>query len=180
MNTQHGFTLPELTASLVIAGVLTALAIPSFTGMIRATRLTSTTNDVIASLHYARSEAVKRNTAIIVKPITGNQWETGWTVAISDCTVNCVLRSYSALPAPLTLRGSLDNAPLVALTYSNQGAIEKTGYLILCDTRLGNVPQDGYVKAIRINYIGLTNLAKDTNANGVPEIDNQDLTTCNP
>ena len=62
----QGFTLIELLVTIGIAAILLTLAVPSFTSLINANRLTAQANEVVASLQLARSEAVRRNTRVIV------------------------------------------------------------------------------------------------------------------
>ena len=57
---QPGFTLLELMVVVAIAGVLMAVAIPSMGDFIRNSRITAAANDVMAGLHFTRSEAIKR------------------------------------------------------------------------------------------------------------------------
>ncbi|QKV57365.1 MAG: GspH/FimT family pseudopilin [Dechloromonas sp.] len=60
MKQARGFTLIELLITFMIAAILAALAAPSFTSFIKNNRLTTTTNDLLADLALARSEAAKR------------------------------------------------------------------------------------------------------------------------
>ena len=60
----RGFTLLELMVVLVIAGVLIGVGVPAFRNFIMDARMTSTANDLIAALHYTRSEAIKRRAAV--------------------------------------------------------------------------------------------------------------------
>ena len=57
---QAGFTLLELMLVVTIGGILLAIAIPSMGNFIRNSRITSAANDVMAALHFTRSESIKR------------------------------------------------------------------------------------------------------------------------
>lgn len=56
-----GFTLIELMVTVAVLVILVAIAIPSFTGIINANRLTAASNELVAALQYARSEAIRTN-----------------------------------------------------------------------------------------------------------------------
>src|ERR1700755_3164391 len=74
-----GFTLPEVLTVVVILAVLAAIAAPNLGAMIRTQRVKTAAFDVMSSLLYARSEAVKRNATITITP-TGGNWANGWTL----------------------------------------------------------------------------------------------------
>jgi type IV fimbrial biogenesis protein FimT len=76
----RGFTLPELLTVLAITGILVAIAMPSFSGLIANQRARALSSDLMSSLARVRSEAVKRNTDVVLAPKVGG-WEAGWTVA---------------------------------------------------------------------------------------------------
>lgn len=62
--TGAGFTLVELMVTVAVAAVLLAVAVPSFTQMIVSGRLTTQSNDMLAAINLARSEAIKRNASV--------------------------------------------------------------------------------------------------------------------
>jgi type IV fimbrial biogenesis protein FimT len=80
-----GFTLVELMVTVAIVAILSAIALPSFSTSIRNSRLASTTNEFIAGVNLARSEAVKSNRigqicASSDGATCGTDWSAGWIV----------------------------------------------------------------------------------------------------
>lgn len=65
-----GFSLVELMTAIAIMAVLMAIAVPSFTSLINSNRLTSQGNEIVASLQYARSEAIRSNRRATLCPST--------------------------------------------------------------------------------------------------------------
>ena len=61
---QRGFSLMELMLTLVIAATLMGVAVPAFRGLINSNRVVTQSNDIVAALNLARSEAITRNAAI--------------------------------------------------------------------------------------------------------------------
>jgi type IV fimbrial biogenesis protein FimT len=59
MRRQRGFTLVELMVAISVLGVLTALAVPSFTNMTNRNRLASQSNELLSAIQYARMEAIR-------------------------------------------------------------------------------------------------------------------------
>jgi len=80
---QHvtGFTLIELMATLSVLGILLALVSPSFTRLIATNRLASQANEFIATLHLARSEAVRRTQSVTLRATADpDNYSKGWQV----------------------------------------------------------------------------------------------------
>lgn len=80
-----GFTLVELMVTIAIVAILSAIALPSFSNSIRNNRLATTTNEFIAAVNLARSEAVKSNRTGQVCASSdgatcGTNWSDGWIV----------------------------------------------------------------------------------------------------
>jgi type IV fimbrial biogenesis protein FimT len=66
---QLGFTMVEMMIVVVLAGVLLAIATPSFRDMLERRRLEGQANELVTDLAYAKSEAVARNRNVVL--ITG-------------------------------------------------------------------------------------------------------------
>ena len=62
----RGFTLLELMLVLVLAGIILGLGIPAMGNFIRNSRVTAAANDVMVAMHFARSEAIKRRSRVVV------------------------------------------------------------------------------------------------------------------
>ncbi|WP_457668191.1 GspH/FimT family pseudopilin [Thiolapillus sp.] len=78
MKTGQGFTLLELLMTVTVLGILTALAVPSFRGLMDRNAVTTTANDLLSSILLARSESIKREQPVI---FSGNSNFTTWEVA---------------------------------------------------------------------------------------------------
>jgi len=80
-----GFTLIELMVAIAIMAILMAIAFPSFQSTLRSNRVATTTNELLAILSLARSEAIRNTRGAGVCPSTdgsacGGTWNQGWLV----------------------------------------------------------------------------------------------------
>jgi type IV fimbrial biogenesis protein FimT len=92
----RGFTLTELMIVVVVFSVLVAAALPSYNEFVRNQRVKNASFDVFSSLVLARSEAITRNKAVTLAPVTAGTWASGWTVT-ADAGAT-VLRTQEAIP----------------------------------------------------------------------------------
>jgi type IV fimbrial biogenesis protein FimT len=89
---QRAFTLLELMVTLVVAGILVGVGVPSFIDIVRSSRTATNVNELVTALSIARSEAIRRGGRISVcrsadGAACGGTWEDGWIV-FRDDTVN--------------------------------------------------------------------------------------------
>jgi len=70
-----GFTLIELIVVITILAVLATLAAPSFRETIKTNRVISQSNELVALLNFAKSEAIRRGVNVeVVLTATANGW----------------------------------------------------------------------------------------------------------
>lgn len=95
-STQRGFTLVEMIAVMAVLLVLGAMVFPSIRLMRVNMTVTGTTNDLVAALNLARSEAVKRGRPVAVLA-NGGDWSAGWQV-VAARRVSGVLQDIPTSP----------------------------------------------------------------------------------
>lgn len=164
MRKTSGFTLIELIVTLAVAGILTAVAVPSFKTTIDNNRLVTQSNDLLAALLYARTTAISSgstqgqnvtvcassNTNTATPTCNSSNWANGWIVngytsaptAAPGTATNLgaptatVIRAYPGLPSGTTLDS---NAYGSSVGFTGNGSLatapSSPTYFILCDSR---------------------------------------------
>lgn len=176
---QPGFTLLELMVVLAIAGVLMAIGIPSMRDFMRNSRITSAANDVMAALHFTRSEAIKRRMPVTLctsasavtdlnPTCAASPFLTGW-ISFVDTNQSgqrdageLVLLQHEPMNADITARSSVD--PFQVTYLLNGFALNpNAARLVLCDDR-GNTPSAGELSSARgilVSVIGRPGVTRD-------------------
>ena len=172
IRSSSGVTLVELMATLAILSVLLGVALSSFTGLVRDTRLTTSINTVHSALFYTRSESIKRGRRVTLCTsvdqatcTAGAGWHAGWIV-FDDRNGNGVrdageslLRVGEALPPGITVTGNLPVRNYVSYvpsgtTRATSGALQM-GTITACS--------GGRVRQIVISATGRPRVVRDGN-----------------
>jgi type IV fimbrial biogenesis protein FimT len=144
-----GFTLIELLVTVAIASVLLGIAVPSFRDMAIRNRLAGYSNDMIAAVNLARSEAVRTGRPVVIcssddQTDCGGAWNDGFLVFRDDNGDGAVedddepiLKVYEGLAANYSL--GADAGLGNAVTFRRDGSAANTGMFAMCheDERVG-------------------------------------------
>ncbi|HET8745717.1 MAG TPA: GspH/FimT family pseudopilin [Ramlibacter sp.] len=135
---QRGATLIELMAALAIVAVLLAAGAPGLGEFVEGARLSGAASELLADLHLARAEALRRNRRVtLCKSLDGEQctangaWDQGWIVYHDENGNGAldegeeVLARHAALAWSLRLTG---NQPVARyISYTPLGASRLAG-----------------------------------------------------
>ncbi len=128
MKGASGFTLVELMVVLVLVTMVATVAVPAWSEFVRHNEAAAETNELITSLNYARSEAVRRNTEVsLCRSIDGascaaaTDWTSGWIAFVGDDpdAPGTVLREWAGRD-----NGSDLSGPANGLTYNPDGSLD--------------------------------------------------------
>jgi type IV fimbrial biogenesis protein FimT len=131
---RSGFTLIELMVVIAIIAIMATVASPSFTEIQRNSELVSATNNLVATLNNARSEAMKNGVNAGIIPTTTGTASTDWNLGITsfvdkdfdgafDATKDTLLRKIEILPSYLTITSS--NTTNTVLLFNAPGYLAK-------------------------------------------------------
>lgn len=93
INNQRGFTLGEVLTSLAVVGIGLSLAGPGLEALTSSNQQAASVNQLVSTMHLARSEAVTRNARVTVCASSDGEqcdarvWEQGW-IAFLDANAD--------------------------------------------------------------------------------------------
>lgn len=181
-NLSRGFTVIELMVTVGVVAILLAVAVPSISSMVKGNRLSTHVNMVMADIHLARSESVKRGVRVIMcrsaspnitTPACGGNaqdWSTGYLIFTGEDGND----TYQAGTDTLIRRGqpAQDGIDLhTSATWDNDLEINPNGRLNAGGTAIMAVCDDrneAYGKQITIPL------------SGVPRMKSSGITNCDP
>lgn len=150
LNKIDGFTLIELLTALAVIGIIVGIGLPQFNNMIKNNTLVTNTNVFVALLNYARTEAVTRdsnvvlcatnNSTAVTPSCNSSNWEGGW-ILFSDVgsTPNSfdnndvLLKRAPGATTGSTIRSTFANVG--KLTFAKNGLASSAGIISFCDSR---------------------------------------------
>lgn len=152
-----GFTLLELMITIVVGGILMAIAMPAFNSFVQNDRDSTQINTLVSSLNYARSEAVRRNTSAGVEVCpsgggnicnVGAAWSQG--IVVYDLDPTDATPWLQLIPAfsggnVLTATGGA----ATGVTFNSSGMANLPVQIKICDIR-----GSAYARDVEVNAVG--------------------------
>lgn len=169
---QVGYSLFDLIITSTVASVLGVGAV-SMTGLVQDTRMTATVNQIMGDLSLARSEAIKRNTIIVLcksnngaSCSTDAAWNNGWIVFTDDNNNHnvdsgeTIIHVQQALEGSLTLRYG-ETGTYSYVRYNPSGEVWPGATFSFCDNRGAD-----HAKAVIVYWTGRPRVSTRTSEGG--------------
>ncbi|HHJ35671.1 MAG TPA: prepilin-type N-terminal cleavage/methylation domain-containing protein [Gammaproteobacteria bacterium] len=204
MKKQSGFTLIEMMVTLIIAGTLYAIAGPSLKDVVSEKQSVATTNELLAALHIARSEAIKLNKRVTICESSNGtscsstgKWEKGWIVfadalgaasvstgsACSNVASDCLLRVHDEIDDDkVTIRGLDQGSNTIhSLTFTSRGLPKDTagngqsGVFKVCNKDIGG---NKFSRAVIVSFSGRVRVSEATTVTSTSSGGNTTAISC--
>jgi type IV fimbrial biogenesis protein FimT len=187
MKKLFGYTLIELMAVLAVVSILVSVGLPVMNIFFESNRMISNTNEIVAGLHIARSEAIKQQARVSMcqsndqaNCTNSGRWEDGFIVfvdtggaAAGNATVDPgerILRVNAGAEGPQVTIRSNDalNQITNSVTFTSRGLPKATngasqsGIFRICDDRGLKVNADGASTVARGVVLSLSGRVRTT------------------
>ncbi len=118
----NGFTLVELMVTVAVMSILLVVGIPNFKSFVLNQRVKTTAYELVASLNYARSEAIKQNRNAVLQgmDINGSR---SWVLQINGAD----LRTF-VIPTNVDI-----DVPVSSITFGPDGRSTASAVFVICD-----------------------------------------------
>lgn len=156
----------ELMVALAVLAIIISVGLPQMSVFFKGGRMVTIPNDLLAGLHIARSEAIKRNGRVTIcksadaaatTPVcttgTATGWDDGWFVFVVDG--GAILRVNTGVEnnkATITA----DDTIADSVTFTSRGTPNQSGVFTICDDR-----GDSSARGVVLNATGRARVTRD-------------------
>jgi type IV fimbrial biogenesis protein FimT len=181
----RGFSLLELMITITVMAILLAIAVPSFRDVIHRNQVSSASNALLASMNYARSEAITRGQLVSMCPgdktsgcsSTGKVYDQGWIVYTYPAGAASANKAYAASSILLRSTDPQTNVSIQAksgtiITFAQQGQLKPSTPLVFITCYRSGSSGTGTTTA--------KVLGAQLNVNGSGSVTSKATTSCTP
>lgn len=140
----EGFTFPELMVAIVVAAILAAIAVPTFTRLVTRYRLNGAAREVFSDLNAARMKAITLNRKVEVFFVDERTYR-----ICDDADGNGTVGPTEGDPQTKDIQG---NFPSVTLAATGNPRFESRGTVL--NSRAVTVTNSAGTKTIRVDASG--------------------------
>jgi len=133
---RNGFTLTELLITIVIVGILSSIAIPSYSSFVAGQRIKTASFDMLAMLTLVRSEAIKRGELVTATP-TNNNWSQGWTITTASGAILSQQNSLTGITVDCMQGNPPAAADCTSLNFNASGRSDSAQFIQISSATTG-------------------------------------------
>jgi type IV fimbrial biogenesis protein FimT len=145
MDGSKGVSLLELVMAVALLAILLGIGAPAFGDLRMDAQRTAAVNDLVGSIHLARSEAIKRGGVVSLcpgSPATGcatgaADWSVGWLVFLNEdrdrppaLDPDDEILRFRSPAARITIRSNRNG-----YSFRPVGQLDVNGSIVICDAR---------------------------------------------
>jgi prepilin-type N-terminal cleavage/methylation domain-containing protein len=140
---QRGVTLIELMVTILLLSVLLMLGLPALADHVRQARVRAGAQSVVATLLFARNEAIKRNERLTlsIEP---------QTLTVRDSSGSALRAAHLPDGVALAATSTLDDDSATAIDFNAAGRTHPFGSAYRIDTVLANMPCSDELRCPRV------------------------------
>lgn len=119
---QRGITLIEIMISLIVIGILIAVAVPNFQAWMQNVQIRTASEALLNGLQNARNEAIRRNVAVQLQ--MGPLPETGWAINLKSDPDGTPLQTRQHAEGSINAAVTTTPGGSTTVTFSALGRVE--------------------------------------------------------
>lgn len=153
-----GFTLIELLIAVSILAILAAIAFPSFESAIERRKLMSASEAVVSDFKWAKGEAIKRNTDVVITLTSGSGGDWMYTIQADGEDIKTM--------------DSAEHSDFSGVEMGHNFGADDTGFDHVRGLALENgtltLSTTSYAVEVRLSRLGRSRVCSDSGVGGYP------------